>query len=128
MKPVDIVLGVLTLFAVGLGVAAYRAWHPDVEQAVSQPAVAVEPLPSRSPAPAFSVRRLTPIPVPPFPLQAGSEGGVRCWKGLVYRQTHWHWVPVYSPDGRVSQCEIQAEPVRLESSQASDDNPARWTR
>jgi len=31
MRQVDVVLSVLTLVAVGMGVAAYRAWNPPAE-------------------------------------------------------------------------------------------------
>lgn len=57
---------------------------------------------------------------PPLPLQLGTEGGVRCWGGTVYRQTQHRWEPVFSAEGLISRCEIQAEPVRPDSSPAND--------
>jgi hypothetical protein len=62
MKPVDAVLSVLTLCAVGLGVAAYRAWHPDQPVSQSDVAAATEPLPSRLPSPVVAPRVQEVVP------------------------------------------------------------------
>lgn len=125
MRQVDVVLSVLTLVAVGMGVAAYRAWHPNDD--ISQPVSAVETqlvqsLPRVASAPAA---RLNPVrwenDSRSIPLKPGSEGGVRCWQGFLLRQTGHQWVGMAAPDGRgLAQCEILAEPVRPESSEASD--------
>lgn len=50
MRQVDVVLSVLTLIALGMGLAAYRAWHPDVTEPVSDTS------PVRSPAPVAAAR------------------------------------------------------------------------
>ncbi len=63
------------------------------------------------------------LPDAPLPLQAGSEGGVQCWRGMVYRQTQRRWQVVYGPEGRPALCQIQIEPVRPQNSEASEQTP-----
>lgn len=79
--------------------------------------------PVELPAPVVEVRReAAPVAAPELipdaglPLQSGSEGGVRCAHGFVYRQTHGYWLPVAGADGQASRCEIRVEPVRPGSS------------
>lgn len=54
MKPIDVLLGFLTLAAVGLGFAAYRAWHPaaphaDTAMTVDQRLPSADSHPVRTP-------------------------------------------------------------------------------
>lgn len=124
MKPIDVVLSILTLAAVGLGYAAYRAWHPTAE--ISGPAAAVETSPYRSPEPAVVRRVIQPQPVAarrvPHNLQAGVVDRVECRNGMLY----WHDVkqgtrPVAAPNGRdAARCEIQMLPGEPQSLPATD--------
>jgi len=119
MKPVDIVLSVLTLVAVGLGFAAYRAWHPVAE--VSEPAAPVETVPYRSPVSAAAPRAAQPARVP-HNLCAGVVDRVECRNGMLY----WHDVkqgtrPVAASNGwGVARCEIQMLPAAAHSSPATE--------
>lgn len=77
--------------------------------------------PSQSQQRAALVRvRHVLVPDAPLPLQVGSEGGVRCWRGVLYRQTQGRWQAVYSPDGRTGLCQIRVEPVHPQNFEASD--------
>jgi hypothetical protein len=77
MRQVDVVLSVLTLVAVGLGIAAYRAWHPDVDPTLR----ASDTTQSRLPEPlALASRREAPVPVP-----------TRCVNGLLMTQSAYGW-------------------------------------
>lgn len=124
MRQVDVVLGVLTLVAFGMGYAAYRAWHPDpvaTEPVVTAPVADSRRVESRPP---YVVRdALSDMATSILPRQAGSEGGVRCWQGVLYRQTRARWEPVVGSSGEIAQCEIQAEPVRPQNSEASVQTP-----
>lgn len=123
MKPVDIVLGMLTLCAVGMGVAAYRAWHPDSETAVSESSG--DTLPSRSLAPADVARTL-----PTAAFQHGPHPSVvykaECRNGLLYWHADLGVKPVEAqknfPDA--ARCEIHAatpeEARRVSSADPSD--------
>ena len=102
MKPIDVVLSVLTLVAVGLGYAAYRAWHPTTQ--FSEPDAAVETAPYRSPELVAAERVVQAQPVParrvPRNLRAGVVDRVECRNGMLY----WHDVkqgtrPVAAPNG-----------------------------
>lgn len=116
MRPVDIVLSVLTLCAVGMGVAAYRAWHPEPEPLAIGPVEPADTLPAPRPEPGAVV----PASVRRLPVVYGATvGKTWCRDGLLYWQTPNGPGPVYS-NGRYSKCEIQVEPVRPHSSEATD--------
>lgn len=84
---------------------------------------AVDTSPGRLPAPVAVARTDQPqeiIPDAGFPVQASTEGRIRCAHGYIYQQTRGHWLPMLSPEGRVSRCEFQVEPPGLGSSIATD--------
>jgi len=114
MKPVDIVLGVLTLCAVGLGVAAYRAWHPEV--ASNSLAAAVEPLPNRSPVPVASAQMA----------RLGDTWGpvnrVECRNGFLVEMTPQGQLGVVR-NGQLAQCEIHAA-TAVEARRVSSAGPS----
>jgi len=122
MRQVDVVLSVLTLVAVGMGVAAYRAWNPALEPE-AKPDVAKEVT-----APVYGMRQavspapgaVVPASVRRLPVVYGATvGRTWCRDGLLYWSTANGSGPVYV-NGRYSACEIRAEPVRPQSSEASD--------
>ena len=114
MRQLDVVLSVLTLVAIGMGVAAYRAWHPD--QAASEPVSDTPRVQSPQPA---DVTRTEPLRHGPHPTVVGR---VECRNGLLYWQADQGVKPVEAvhnfPDA--ARCEIQAEPVRPDNSTANE--------
>ena len=86
MKPVDIVLSALTLCAVGMAVAAYRAWHPgpEVRESVSDSTTDVAVRPASLP-----VKSVTSTPEPAKWFSSGDKlpPGYKCagGGGVVYR-------------------------------------------
>lgn len=114
MKPVDVVLSVLTLSAVAMGFAAYRAWHPELMSAVIEPSV--ENRPAELPLPGDVV----PASVRRLPVVYGATlGRTWCRHGLLYWESPNGSAPVYV-NGRYSGCQIRAEPARPDSSTAND--------
>lgn len=133
MRQVDVVLSLLTLVAVVMGYSAYRAWHPDSDP-VAQPAI--KPAAGNRPGEQLSDAERAALQAfaddaadrlvdanTHLKLQPGAEGGVKCWKGVVYRQTGGRWEPVEGPSHYLAGCEIRIEPVRPDSSQASEQTP-----
>lgn len=121
MRQVDVVLSVLTLVAVGMGVAAYRAWNPgpqpQISPGVSEPVSGTQP--AESPVPGAVV----PASVRRLPMVYGATvGKTWCRDGLLYWDTPNGPGPVYA-NGRYSKCQIQAEPARPQNSEASEQTP-----
>lgn len=116
MRQVDVVLSVLTLVAVGMGVAAYRAWHPgSIEPSADS-------LPSVLPPPVVVARRSTALIHGPHPALVR---GVECRNGLLYWDTDQGVKPVEAmtrfPDA--GRCEIhvsQRPAAEVSSADPSD--------
>ena len=122
MRQVDVVLSVLTLVAVGMGVAAYRAWHPEPVPAepVVDTQLAAPLLPVVAPnSSSGRVSRLARLPDSPGPINR-----VECQHGYLMEQNPEGPTFVIR-NGQPAMCEIQAEPAHPRSSPASDDTAER---
>lgn len=112
MRPVDVVLSVLTLAAVGMGVAAYQAWHPQSQ--VNAPVSDTRP--DQSLVDVGGVRMQGPLWHP------DRLTDVQCIRGQLYWHTPRGYMPVIA-NGHYSKCEIRAEPVHPQNSEASEQTP-----
>ena len=84
---------------------------------------AADTSPGRLSVPVVEAREQSISPIIPdsgLPVDGRTEGHIRCARGFLYQQTGGRWLPMFSPEGRVSRCEIRAEPVRRGSSIAID--------
>ena len=120
MKTVDVILLGLTALALGAGAGlVYRAHHQGdvrIPPVFTESAVSDEKQPVQSPVPGAVV----PASVRQLPVVYGATvGKTWCRDGLLYWETPNGPGPVYV-NGRYSRCEIQAEPVRPQNSEATD--------
>jgi len=122
MRKLDIVNYTLAALLLLATVPMYRYLIERSREGDTRPAV--------SPRPVVVVRASRAAPALPqndsrsIPLQPGSEGGVKCWNGLLMHQTGHTWVAVSTPDGRgLALCQIQVEPARPQNSEASEQTP-----
>ncbi|MBT2119857.1 hypothetical protein [Dyella sp. LX-1] len=99
MKPVDVVLGALTLAAIGLGYAAYRAWNPQPEAIQPDVSSAVDTRPA-------TLQRSRDRAYGEIPVDA-----VRIWTGTTSECSHgillWHGpkgTTVVTMDGQPVAC------------------------
>lgn len=117
MRKVDVLLSVLTLVAVGMGFAAYKAWNPD-----SEPREPVSGTPTAGSPPLVAVAREPAQGHGQLAQRPTIVREVECRNGLLYWHADVGTKPVASRarPGDAARCEIQVEPVRPESSQASD--------
>ncbi len=87
-----------------------RAHDPDTEPAVSPQPVAVVRMAALQPVLAFQAPPSQPFVV----------GHVECIRGILYRQSSEGTQAVVAASGGLARCEIQAVPVRPDSSRATE--------